>query len=274
MRFFHFYLLIFFTTAFSSNIENWVVDYSKDASINKLKQYQLIVLDSQNHPDIDLVKTKNNIVLGYISLGEIENIRPYFQQAKDAGYLLQENKNWPGSYYVDVRQPQWAKLVIDKLIPSILNQEFDGIFIDTMDNPEYLEEIEPKKYRGMKKAGINLIKLIRLNYPHIKIMMNRGFLLLPYVADDIDYELAESLMTDINFKDNSYNMRPKNVYLETIKTLKSIQNTHPKLLLFSLDYWNPKDIKEVKSIYQTERNHGFIPYVSTLELNKIYPEPK
>ena len=166
-----------------------MVDYSQDAPVKQLKNYQLIVLDSQNHPAIEKIKTDNNIVLGYISLGEIETIRPYYQQAKNAGYLLQENKNWPGSYYVDVRQTHWAELVINKLIPKIVAQGFDGIFIDTMDNPEYLEEIDPKKYAGMKNAGINLIKLIRLNYPHIKIMLNRGFLILPQVASDIDLSL-------------------------------------------------------------------------------------
>jgi uncharacterized protein (TIGR01370 family) len=255
-------------------IKKWVIDYSRDNPSKEFKPYQLLVLDNTSHINLNLFKRKHKILLGYISLGEVENIRSYYDQSKKDGYILDENKNWPGSFYVDVRNPKWTKLVISKVIPSILSQGFDGIFIDTIDNPEYLETSNPKKYKNMQLAAINLLIMIRMNFPHIKIMINRGYSLLPDVAKYIDYVLAESLMTDIRFKDKSYKKRPEKVYLATIKKLRELQDINPKLLLFSLDYWNPKDTEEIKAIYKTERENGFIPYVSTINLNKIYTEPK
>jgi len=255
-------------------IKKWVIDYSRDNPSKEFKPYQLLVLDNTSHINLNLFKRKHKILLGYISLGEVENIRSYYDQSKKDGYLLDENKNWPGSFYVDVRNPKWTKLVISKVIPSILSQGFDGIFIDTIDNSEYLETSNPKKYKNMQLAAINLLIMIRMNFPHMKIMINRGYSLLPDVAKYIDYVLAESLMTDISFKDKSYKKRPEKVYLATIKKLRELQDINPKLLLFSLDYWNPKDTEEIKEIYKTERENGFIPYVSTINLNKIYTEPK
>lgn len=258
----------------TGGIEKWVIDYSNKAKPNQFNPYQLIVFDNKYHPNLNAFKHTDKIILGYVSLGEVENIRKYFSKAKQSGFLLQENKNWPGSYFVDIRNPLWAEMMIDKIIPSILNQGFDGIFIDTLDNAEYLESMKPDQYKGMKKAAINMIRLIRMHFPHMKIMVNRGYDLLPKIANQVDYILAESLMTDIDFKDKTYHLRSKEVYQQTVKQLQTIQKNNPDVLLFSLDYWDPEDTKKIKEIYKTERKNGFIPYVSTLELNRIYPEPQ
>jgi polysaccharide biosynthesis protein PelA len=137
------------------------------------------VLDSQYHPPLKPLKTQQKILLGYISLGEITQENPFFETAQKKGISLHENKNWPGSYFVDLRNPAWLEYIVNTAIPNVINQGFDGIFLDTIDTAEYLETLDPKKYSGLKRAAINLLHLIRLNYPYIKIMLNRGFPLLP-----------------------------------------------------------------------------------------------
>ena len=224
-----------------ANIDSWVVYYSDKAPASAFSTYDLIVFDDQYHPPLEPLKQDSDkVILGYLSLGEVEKRNPLFKEAKAEGLLYGENKNWPDSYFVNMRNPKWLKMVVEQAIPSILKQGFDGIFIDTIDNAEYMESVDPKQYAGMKAAAVMLITLIRSNYPHIKIMINRGFAILPEVAPYIDYVLAESLMTDINFKDKTYYMRTHEVYEQTVKPLRALKAINPKLQLFSLDYWIPK----------------------------------
>ena len=270
-----FVLSLFFSLTALSNTNNklirWCVYYSDKAPIAAFKDYSFVVLDSDFYSKLVLESLVDNkkIVLGYISLGEIENHRWYYHKFKKEGILLQENKNWKGSYYVDIRKKIWTKFVINYLVPDVIHKGFSGIFIDTMDNPSHLEDTFPYKFREMKTAAINLIKTIRKHYPNIKIMLNRGYDILPEVANEINYELGECVYTDYNFKTKKYYFVDKNEYEDQVRLLKNAAKVNPRLKIFTLDYWYENDKKTIEKIYTVEKGNGFIPYVSTISLNKI-----
>lgn len=257
----------------SPKIDNYLVYYAEKADFNELAKYNLLVFDSDKHPPLRPLQDRGKILLGYISLGEAENHRRHFKAVKAQGILGEENQYWKGSYYVDQRDPRWAKRVIEDLIPKILQKGFDGIFMDTLDNPAHMERTWPDKYGGMIQAGVNLVKAIRHHYPDIKIMMNRGYELLPQVAGDIDFEMAESLYADYNFETKTYRNTPHEDYQYQIRLLNKVKKMHPHLQIVSLDYWNPEDAQGIMKIYEIERQNGFVPYVATVELNRIVLEP-
>src|SRR3546814_14718850 len=70
-----------------------------------------------------------------MSLGEMESWRPDFAAVKASGVLLDENPHWPGSYFVDIRNPAWQKRILDTLAPAVWTQGFHGFFLDTLDDP-------------------------------------------------------------------------------------------------------------------------------------------
>jgi len=253
----------------AETIDNWAVYYSDKEPISEFQKYSLIVFDSDYHPDIDALIDEGKIVLGYISLGEIEKSRWYYSKIKKTGILLNENKYWKGSYFVDVRSHIWINFVIGYLVPNLIQKGFSGIFIDTLDNPAELERRDSKKYKGMTESAVRLISAIRLNYPSIKIMLNRGYEILPKVAKYINYELGESIYTDYDFKTKKYEYVEKKLYSEQVEILKNAKNINPELEIFTLDYWNKDDKKTISDIYKTERANGFIPYVSTIKLNEL-----
>lgn len=41
----------------------------------------------------------------------------------------------------------------------------------------------------------------------------------------------------------------------------------------TLDYWNPADTAGLRRIYRAQRANGFLPYVATVELDRLVPEP-
>ena len=143
----------------------WVVYYAAELPPTAFYGFDLVVFESDKHPPLEPLVDRRKKVLGYLSLGEVNESRPYFAEVKGEGLLLMENENWKGSYFVDVRDMRWTRRVIDELVPAILRRGFQGIFIDTLDNPGHLERTDAKAYAGMTEAGARLVRTLRRNFP-------------------------------------------------------------------------------------------------------------
>lgn len=251
----------------------WVVYYSDKAPEEALLPYRVVVLDSKYHPPFERLKERGAVVLGYISLGEVEKHRPWYNEVKSWGVLSEENPNWPGSYYVDVRDKRWVKLVVERLAADLLRQGFDGFFLDTLDNPPHLERTDPKRWAGMTKASARLVKALRHNWPSARIMLNRAYEILPDAATSLDYALGESVYTTWNFNLERAELQPEEDYRFQVNALKDAQRRNPALSVMTLDYWDLSDVKKVREIYALQRANGFSPYVSVVTLDRIAPEP-
>ena len=233
----------------------WVCYYADSAPLSVLTKFDLLVFDSDSHPALPPLKERGKTVVGYLSIGEVNATRAYFADAKSQNIVLAENKNWKDSFFIDVRNPLWTKRIVEDLIPKILHSGFDGVFLDTVDNGPYMEQIEPQRYRGMGEAMVQLIKTIRKNYPTIKIVLNRGFDILPKVENEIDMVLGESIVES------------------QVTALKELKKRRPSVTVLTLDYVDPKDRNTVLQTYRRQRANGFSPYVSTRELNMVFEEP-
>jgi uncharacterized protein (TIGR01370 family) len=253
---------------------HWAAYYAADGPVAPLAAFDLLVFDGDRHPPLSPLVDRGKTVIGYLSVGEVENTRAHFADVKNEGILLHENENWKGSYLVDVRDPRWSKRIVEQLVPEMLRRGFHGIFLDTVDNAPHLERTDPRRFRGMTDAMANLIRTIRLHYPQTKLIMNRGFEILPQVEQHIDMVLAESIFADYDFATRTYKLVPQNQYQELVKVLQTAKQRRPQLTVLTLDYWNPDDAAGITRIYSAQRANGFHPYVATVELDRIIEEPK
>lgn len=253
--------------------ERWVVVYTEKPSVADFRDYGLVVLDSVHHPPIRPLLEQKKAVIGYISLGEVENYRDYYKAVEAEGILHEKNPNWPDSRYIDVRDVRWTRRVIEELIPRLLHKGFQGIFIDTLDNPADLERRDPVKFKGMTEAAARLVRAIRRHHPGIYIMLNRSYEILPAVDGQIDAVLGESVFTEIDFEKKTYRLADRKVYSQQVEWLKAAKARQPKLKVYTLDYWPPADAAGVARIYAEQRKNGFIPYVSVKELDRVLKEP-
>lgn len=252
----------------------WILVYTDKVPVKTLLRYDTIILDSRYHPPLRPLIEAGKTVIGYISLGEVEKFRPHFKAVETQGILLQWNKNWPDSRYIDVRDPRWTKRVIEELIPQLLQKGFRGIMMDTLDNPAELERQDPVKYRGMTAAAARLVRTIRRHYPDLIIMMNRAYEILPHVERHIDIVLGESVYADYDFAKKNYKLVKKDLYEQQVRWLQAAKKRAPNLRIFTLDYWYPKDRKAIAAIYKVQRGNGFEPYVSTIKLDRVHPRPE
>ncbi len=253
--------------------ERWSVYYGSQLEPEDFLPYDLIVFDSQHHPQLRPLQNRGKILLGYLSIGEAENYRDDFSTIKQMGVLLEENEHWPGHYVIDVRNPKWAKYLIEEKIPEILHKRFDGVMLDTIDSALALEAKDPVKYKSMREGAIKLIYALRMHYPDMKIMINRGYDILPDIAKQIDMLLAESILVDSHSDKDNPKFFADNIYQEYVNKGKQAQDIAPHLKIYSLDYWPQHDTANIRKIYSIQRQNGFIPYVSTVDLQAIFAEP-
>jgi polysaccharide biosynthesis protein PelA len=139
-----------------------------------------VVLQPGHHPRADLIAlaTDGTETLAYLSLSEDSGpVAPYHRGGR--------NPDW-GSAYVDVADARWRAKVLGR-VDRALASGFGGVFLDTLDRPE----------RSPDERGplLDLVGEARALTRGRCLMANRGFALLPELADRVDGFLFEAFST-------------------------------------------------------------------------------
>lgn len=251
----------------------WAIFYGMDVDPAELEPFELIVLDPNFTRPISSLKRPGVTLLGYLSMGEFNRTKPQFSRLQSTAALIGQNPHWPDSYTVDTRHEAWRSLVLNELVPDLVDQGFDGLFLDTLDSPPHLEQTNPELYRGMSEAAVSLVCAIRDKYPRMPLMINRGYALLPQLIDTVDAVVAESMITSYDPETKAYVRVVDDTVARHLALLRPAREAQPELPVFSLDYWEPADIGTLRSLYARERELGHSPYVATVLLDQVVAEP-
>ncbi|MEZ4650894.1 MAG: endo alpha-1,4 polygalactosaminidase [Candidatus Eisenbacteria bacterium] len=111
--------------AANSTFDLIVIDYSADGS--ESGEWKV--------GEIASVQSSGKKVLAYISIGEAEDYRYYWDPTwatNPPSWLGPENPDWAGNYKVRFWDPGWRAIVFDYL-DRIVAQGFDGIYMDIID---------------------------------------------------------------------------------------------------------------------------------------------
>ncbi len=259
--------------AASEQPKRWVAYYAADADPEQLKGFDVVVVDSIHHPPLRPLMNRGKTILAYVSFGEIAKDRPELPRLQAQGVLLGQNKNW-GSAMIDIRRQEWVAMMVEEIIPELIRQGFDGIMIDTLDSAIHLEETDPQRYAGMQEAAVQMVRQVRMNYPNLKIMVNRAFPILPPLAREVDYVLAESIYSTYRFDTKKHELIKTSYYQSIADSLNALKKTNPALEIMTLDYWPVEDKPGMRAIYDAQRASGFTPYVATVDLHHLVSEPE
>lgn len=144
---------------------------SKAAYLNALRatDYDLFIIDSyyEGEPltpaEVASLKQKahggSRIVIAYMSIGEAESYRPYWQDAWNNNapdWIVEENPYWPGNFVVQYWQKPWQDLIVglpDSYLTRIVNAGFDGVYLDIIDAFEYFESASEGEGEGEEPGG-------------------------------------------------------------------------------------------------------------------------
>ncbi len=132
---------------------------TKSSFINAVTatNYDLLIMDlffkdgtAFSASEINQLKSKANggkrLVISYMSIGEAENYRYYWQtnwQTNKPIWMDAENPNWAGNFKVKYWNTEWQNIIYgndNSYLKKILNAGFDGVYLDIIDAFEYYEK--------------------------------------------------------------------------------------------------------------------------------------
>ncbi|WAC19599.1 endo alpha-1,4 polygalactosaminidase [Luteolibacter sp. SL250] len=86
---------------------------------------------------------KGRKVIAYISIGEAEDYRSYWDEKWNHGakpaWLLGENPHWKGNFRVAYWHPEWQAIML-KVVDGAMAAGFDGVYLDIVDGFEAFEK--------------------------------------------------------------------------------------------------------------------------------------
>jgi cysteinyl-tRNA synthetase, unknown class len=106
-----------------------VIDYSKDGTEGQ----------RYSASDLTALHQKGKTAVSYLSIGEAEDYRYYYQSnwnSSPPSWLGQDNPDWPGNAKVKYWEPEWQNIMLGYL-DKIIESGFDGIYLDIVDGYEY-----------------------------------------------------------------------------------------------------------------------------------------
>lgn len=131
---------------------------TKEDFINAVNatNYDLLIMDLFFNDDdvftnqeIESLKHKANggkrFILCYMSIGEAENYRYYWQSSwshNPPSWMAEENPNWEGNFKVKYWDKDWQGIIFgndNSYLKKILDANFDGVYLDIIDAFEYFE---------------------------------------------------------------------------------------------------------------------------------------
>ena len=197
---------------------NVLVFYGK-TNPDKIRDYKYVILESEqfNRLDIKLMKESNELVLGYISMGEVAPARYYYTDLKDK--TLGKNEIWD-SYYLNPADSTTRSILMN-LVDRIKEKGFNGLFLDTVDAYGPWGSTKDKV-----DDFISLLQEIKQKYPDFHLMQNSGVPLVSKSKDYINSVALESVVTDYNFDKSTYNLRTSRGFEERVKELKEMKSAY------------------------------------------------
>ncbi len=241
----------------------YVIDYSRDGSEG----------GRYSREEIENLKRSGKIVLSYLSIGEAEDYRFYWEGSwyeNPPEWLGEENPNWEGNYAVRYWMNGWKEIVFDYL-EKIKEEGFSGLYLDKVDEFEYWAE-EGYDEETLASSMTKFIEEISKRAGTMLVFIQNGEEIVkfdPRVLEYIDGIGIEDLWYDGTIRSDVRYVSERLKYIERFKKSGKI--------VLVVDYvddgsgYTGENLRRIEDFVSKARNFGFIPYVarSDRELDEL-----
>lgn len=250
-----------------SHARRWACFYGETMSLRSWNELGLAIVDPD---DFALPTGTGPVSAAYVSVGEANDGRWFWDKVDGKSYVLEPNPAWKGAWRVDLRSEEWRNLLLDVVVASAVAKGYRGVMLDTVDVAGYLESSAPARFAGSVQAAAGFIYTLRGRYPQLAIIMNNGLPLLDRVADAIDGVLVEDLYTRCHPEPGACGPTPSGVAREKEAVLKRFREKTGKpvfVLLYSRV--QDRDARWVRRAVERARTAGFYPYLTSPSLDRL-----
>lgn len=270
---------------------------ARDAAVQMLAacERDLIVLDASfdsegdwTPAEIETIRSgkSGRRVVAYVSTGEAEDYRSYWQKSWDADkdgkpdvaapkFLHTENPDWKGNYRVRYWQPDWQALMLPA-VDKVVAQGFDGIYLDIVDAFEFYEYDEktkdwlddrenPETGQSYRRDMIAWVAAITKRARD----QQSGFLVIPQKASQLlAHENYRELISAIGVEDlfvSGKNLKPEKQSGYVVSFLEKLKPTGKPVLVID----HPKSDALHPEAFALAAKHGFTLLLTDRQLKTL-----
>ncbi len=265
------------------NVNDWLYQLQNiDLDAVGKTKFDLIVMDYSRDDSDENTFTKseiealkhssggNKVVISYISIGEAEDYRYYWNASwKDnpPSFLEAENPEWESNYKVRYWEKEWQDIILgsnNSYVDKIISAGFDGIYLDIIDAYEYFEE------KGRTTAAREMVEFVITISQYCKVDKGQpNFIIVPQNGEELsvhqDYlDAVDGLgKEDLFYNGNDkQSMESVNCSIQLIDNFKKTGK-----IVLSVDYCIKT--KTIDDYYSKSIEKGYIPYSTVRDLDKL-----
>jgi cysteinyl-tRNA synthetase len=291
-----FFLLYLSAAAMSqtslSNISAWAYQL-QNMNVNAIaadSTFQLIVTDYSydgtdamklSSADVATVRNSGKKYISYISIGEAENYRSYWQSGWTPGtpaWLGAENPNWPGNFKVKYWDTAWQQIIF-AYIDTAAAQGFDGAYLDIIDGWYYWQHEVAVGQRVPHADSLMIDFVVRIRAHADAVTGNTNFILMPQNGEDLIYQadidaaqrsqyfaainavgIEDVFFIGANSMDNNY--APDTFRLHNL----ALYQAHGTKV-FNIEYLS--QAAKIQQYKDSVTHYGFVPYYCDRALDRL-----
>ncbi|MBN1920148.1 MAG: endo alpha-1,4 polygalactosaminidase [Anaerolineae bacterium] len=228
--------------------------------LDALAQYDLVIVQAAHYStaEVTTLRSAGVTVCAYLTLGESrEQEIPIEWVVRDplTGAATQ-NEGWQTTY-LDCRTPGWQAEVLERRVPRLCEQGFDGLLLDTLDVQERFPETRP--------GVIALVQRIKARFPQLQLIPNRGFSILSAIANVSYALLFEAFSTYATGA--GYAAWDKAALAWTEERARESRIYMGEKQVLALDYAEPENLALRAWAQKRAAEHGWLSFVSTHALD-------
>jgi uncharacterized protein (TIGR01370 family) len=235
--------------------------YADHVSTHLLAQFDQVVVEPEHvdSPALRELREYGAEVFAYVSVGEAERWRSWHGDlAHD--WFLGENPAWHTDV-MDLAKAGWRSFLLHKRIETLWQQGYRAFFLDTLDSYQRVVS-DPKQIESQETGLVVLIQQITAAHPQAKLLVNRGFPVLPRIAGLVNGLVAESLFASWDPAHHRYVPVSESDRAWLLQQLRAARDQY-NLPVIVVDYLPPQRRDEARTVARKVADLGFVPWVTT-----------
>ncbi len=259
------WLVLFSSSLWAADMPSVAFFYGPQPPLEALRAYNVAVVEptyvrypAQHNRS---ARGEPHELFAYVSLGEVHPSRSYYAQLPK-GCLAGSNEAW-GSWVINQTCAEWQDFFLNIIIAPLWERGWRSFFLDTLDSYQLFAKTDSSR-AAQVQAMVSLLRALKSRYPDAKLMLNRGFELLPEVGHLTYAVAAESLYQGYRADQNSYGLVAEVDRKWLLAALKNVHEVY-ELPVVVIDYVDPK-LNHWQTLAretaQRIRQLGYVPWVA------------
>jgi hypothetical protein len=232
----------------------------------ELSAFDQVVLESENVDSADLSRLARGGArpFAYVSVSEVDRTRSWYKDV-DRHWFIGGSRGW-NSDIVDPANPAWREFLLGRMA-ALWGQGWRGFFLDTLDGYEAV--IAGDKERAERvRALVELLRAMHRRFPGVKVIINRGFEVLPEAHDLVAGVVAESLFVGWEPEKKRYRPVPPSDREWLLPRLQEARDRY-HLPVTVIEYLPTEDRAGMREAARRVAALRFVPWVSNFKLDML-----